>query len=124
MLINVWRPISTVESAPLAVCDASTVRREDLFLQTKFTYAGGQDHRLPYDPRADPATQVRQSFASSLEHLGTIYLDSYLLHGPSTPLPWGRNVLKSGNIGPCLVQVKRSVEVARHSWAFVRSQPV
>lgn len=31
MLINVWRPIATVESAPLAVCDASTVRREDLF---------------------------------------------------------------------------------------------
>jgi len=31
MLINVWRPIVMVESAPLAVCDARTVRREDLF---------------------------------------------------------------------------------------------
>lgn len=31
MLINVWRPITMVESAPLAVCDASTVSREDLF---------------------------------------------------------------------------------------------
>ena len=31
MLINVWRPITTVESAPFAVCDASTVSREDLF---------------------------------------------------------------------------------------------
>lgn len=31
MLINVWRPIAMVESAPFAVCDASTVRREDLF---------------------------------------------------------------------------------------------
>ena len=31
MLINVWRPIAMVESAPLAVCDASTVKREDLF---------------------------------------------------------------------------------------------
>jgi hypothetical protein len=31
MLINVWRPITPVESAPLAVCDASTVRHEDLF---------------------------------------------------------------------------------------------
>ena len=31
MLINVWRPITMVESAPLALCDASTVRREDLF---------------------------------------------------------------------------------------------
>ena len=31
MLINVWRPITMVESAPLALCDASTVKREDLF---------------------------------------------------------------------------------------------
>ncbi len=31
MLINVWRPIVMVESTPLAVCDARTVRREDLF---------------------------------------------------------------------------------------------
>lgn len=31
MLINVWRPIVTVESAPFALCDASTVHREDMF---------------------------------------------------------------------------------------------
>lgn len=30
MLMNLWRPIATVEKTPLAVCDASTVRREDL----------------------------------------------------------------------------------------------
>jgi diketogulonate reductase-like aldo/keto reductase len=59
------------------------VRRDDLFLQTKFTYRDGQDHRLPYDPDADPATQVRQSFASSLEHLQVEAIDSYVLHGPS-----------------------------------------
>jgi diketogulonate reductase-like aldo/keto reductase len=53
---------------------------ESLFIQTKYTYAEGQDSRLPYDPRADYPTQVRQSFASSLEHLG--HVDSYLLHGP------------------------------------------
>ena len=59
------------------------VRREELFLQTKFTFQDGQDQRLPYDPKADTATQVQQSFASSLEHLGTTFLDSYVLHGPS-----------------------------------------
>ncbi len=59
------------------------VRRDDLFLQTKFTYIDGQDHRLPYDPNADLATQVRQSFASSLEHLQSATIDSYVLHGPS-----------------------------------------
>ncbi|MDP7040976.1 MAG: aldo/keto reductase [Myxococcota bacterium] len=56
--------------------------REDLFLQTKFTYQAGQDHRLPYNPNADYSTQVKESFASSLEHLQTDYIDSYVLHGP------------------------------------------
>lgn len=58
--------------------------RADLFLQTKFTYAAGQDQRIPYDPSQDPAAQVRQSFESSLEHLQTTYVDSYVLHGPSS----------------------------------------
>jgi hypothetical protein len=31
MLINLWRPIRTVERVPLALCDASTVHREDIF---------------------------------------------------------------------------------------------
>lgn len=59
------------------------VTREELFLQTKFTYTDSQDHRIPFDPRADPATQVQQSFASSLEHLRVDAIDSYVLHGPS-----------------------------------------
>jgi diketogulonate reductase-like aldo/keto reductase len=75
---------SAVGAAVAALGDAGKVRREDLFLQTKFTSLGGQDHRLPYDPRADAATQVEQSFASSLEHLRTTYVDSYVLHGPSS----------------------------------------
>src|SRR5215831_15016571 len=28
------------------------VKRDDVFLQTKFTFVDGQDHRLPYDPAA------------------------------------------------------------------------
>ena len=31
MLINVWRPLRPVERSPLALCDASTVSRDDLF---------------------------------------------------------------------------------------------
>ena len=58
--------------------------RDALFLQTKFTSRDGQDDRLPYDPRAEVATQVQQSFASSLAHLGTDRLDSLVLHGPSS----------------------------------------
>src|SRR6202044_843528 len=64
------------------------VTRADLFLQTKFTYRPGQDHRLPYDPEARFSVQVAQSMASSLEHLGTDYVDSYVLHGPSSGYGW------------------------------------
>jgi len=64
------------------------VTRADLFLQTKFTYQAGQDHRLPYDPSASLAQQVAQSMAGSLEHLGTDYMDSYVLHGPSSGYAW------------------------------------
>jgi len=67
---------------------AGVVTRADLFLQTKFTYQRGQDHRLPYDPAADLSTQVAQSLASSLEHLGTDHVDSYVLHGPAFGSRW------------------------------------
>jgi diketogulonate reductase-like aldo/keto reductase len=67
---------------------AGVVARSDLFLQTKFTYQRGQDHRLPYDPQARLSSQVAQSLAGSLEHLGTDYVDSYVLHGPSSGYGW------------------------------------
>ncbi len=58
------------------------VKRETLFLQTKFTSVDGQGGRTPYDSSADLTTQVRQSFDSSLTHLHTDYVDSYVLHAP------------------------------------------
>ena len=60
------------------------ISRTDLFLQTKFTYPRGQDHRKPYDEQASHSKQVQQSCSSSLQHLHTDYLDSYILHGPHT----------------------------------------
>ena len=44
---------------------AGLVARADLFLQTKFTYRDGQDHRLPYDPRADLSTRYRSATAGA-----------------------------------------------------------
>jgi len=58
------------------------ITRDQLFLQTKFTPVSGQDHRTPYDSTAAIAEQVAQSFESSLEHLHTDYIDSFILHGP------------------------------------------
>jgi diketogulonate reductase-like aldo/keto reductase len=72
-----------VGAAVRSATGSGTVKQADLFLQTKFTYQQGQDHRLPYDPDCDLTTQVRQSIASSLEHLGVTRIDSYILHGPS-----------------------------------------
>ncbi len=75
---------AAVGRAIARVIDQGLRQRSELFVQTKFTFADGQDHRIPYDPRADYGTQVRQSFQSSLAHLQTPYIDSYVLHGPSS----------------------------------------
>ncbi len=82
-----FRGIDTGEGLAAAY-RADIVTRDELFLQTKFTYKRGQDHRLPYDPSASLAVQVAQSLASSLDHLGTDHVDSYVLHGPSSNYDW------------------------------------
>jgi diketogulonate reductase-like aldo/keto reductase len=74
---------AAVGEAVRASIEKGLVARNDLFLQTKFTFRRGQDHRLPYDPAAPIAVQVEQSFASSLSHLGVELIDSYVLHGPT-----------------------------------------
>jgi diketogulonate reductase-like aldo/keto reductase len=66
----------------LQALDKKGIKRDTLFLQTKFTPIAGQDDRTPYDASADLTTQVRQSVDSSLTHLCTDYLDSYVLHAP------------------------------------------
>jgi len=76
--------------AAIAACiQRGQVTREDLFIQTKFTFQAGQDHRLPYDPKSPIEVQVAQSCTSSLEHLRTDRIDSYVLHGPSRGLGLG-----------------------------------
>jgi diketogulonate reductase-like aldo/keto reductase len=74
---------AAVGEAVAAAIAGGLVRRDELFLQTKFTFRPGQDQRLPYDPEAPIAQQVEQSFDSSREHLRTDVIDSYVLHGPS-----------------------------------------
>lgn len=77
-----------VEAAVGEGIAAAGVPRSDLFVQTKFTYLRGQDQRLPYDPAASLTTQVQQSFASSLSHLGVDRIDAYVLHGPESGRGW------------------------------------
>ena len=77
-----------VGEALLSAYQEGIVTRPDLFLQTKFTYHRGQDHRLPYDASARLSVQVTQSLTSSLEHLGADYVDSFVLHGPASVYGW------------------------------------
>lgn len=71
----------------------SNLKREDLYIQTKFTSISGQDpNNMPYDSKASIPDQVKASVDSSLEHLKiTItstsddshsYIDTLVLHSP------------------------------------------
>jgi diketogulonate reductase-like aldo/keto reductase len=80
---------AAVGKALSTVIERGVLSRSDLFVQSKFTFQRGQDHRPPYDPAVPIATQVAQSFDSSLNHLGVETLDSYLLHGPSRRIGLG-----------------------------------
>ena len=59
------------------------IRREDLYLQTKFTPLSSQDpEQVPYDKGAPVEVQVAQSFETSKKNLHTDYVDCLILHSP------------------------------------------
>ena len=106
--------------------------RDQLFLQTKFTFVNGQDHRLPYDPNAPVGQQVEQSAQSSLEHLGTTYLDSYVLHGPSRRSGWhaddeeawaAMEALHEKGVAKSLGVSNVGLEQLEELWASARVKP-
>ena len=112
--------------------------RDALFVQSKFTFKDGQDHRLPYDARAPIADQVRQSADSSLAHLGVDRLDSLVLHGPSRSVGLGpedreawqamERLADDGRAGligisnATAAQVEQLVALARIRPAFVQNR--
>jgi len=55
VLVNVWRPLETVESSPLALCDATSVAREDLLYGR-------------YGPMGDAAAGVPNSAGWNVVH--------------------------------------------------------
>jgi diketogulonate reductase-like aldo/keto reductase len=117
---------------------AAGIRRDELFVQTKFTHRDGQDHRLPYDAAAPVGEQVAQSFASSLAHLGVDRIDSLVLHGPSLRdrlAPADREAWRAieaiaeaggaaliGISNVSIAQVRELVELARIPPAFVQNR--
>jgi len=88
--------------AGIAAALAGGLQRGQLYVQTKFTPVSGQDPaRIPYDPRAPLAEQVRQSFAASLANLRTDYLDALVLH---SPLASDRDTLRAWSAMETLVE--------------------
>lgn len=72
-----------VGNGVVSCLEAGLVKREELYLQTKFTPLNGHDPaRIPYDPKASLGDQVQQSFLCSLQNLQTHYLDCLVLHSP------------------------------------------
>ncbi|EER27566.1 aldo-keto reductase, putative [Coccidioides posadasii C735 delta SOWgp] len=68
------------------------VKRENIFIQTKYTSIGGQDpDNMPYNPASSITEQVHASIKSSLRNLRPLddpsskdktYLDALVLHSP------------------------------------------
>ncbi|RLL97611.1 hypothetical protein CFD26_107249 [Aspergillus turcosus] len=68
------------------------LRREELYIQTKYTSVQGQDpNKMPYDPKTPVTEQVHASVKSSLHNLRAsdalssaedAYIDTFLLHSP------------------------------------------
>ncbi|KAK4542436.1 hypothetical protein LTR36_006688 [Oleoguttula mirabilis] len=67
------------------------IKRNEIYIQTKFTSTNGQDPtNLPYNPDSSITEQVNASVASSLKNLGSsrptasepAYIDCLLLHSP------------------------------------------
>lgn len=66
--------------------DEQIVKRENLFIQTKFTPIDGQDkNNMPYLESDEIEIQVEKSFETSKKNLKTNFIDAYILHSPVYP---------------------------------------
>ncbi|KAI8960612.1 Aldo/keto reductase [Daldinia sp. FL1419] len=77
-----------VGAAVQRAISSNIIKRDDLFVQTKFTSVAGQDpNNLPYNPNEPLEEQVHSSIASSLNNFhysesDAPYIDSLILHSP------------------------------------------
>jgi diketogulonate reductase-like aldo/keto reductase len=117
--------------AGLAACLGPGLSRSNVYLQSKFTQVAGQDpHRIPYDPKAPLALQVKQSFAASLRNLQTDYLDCLVLHSPlptvqQTLEVWSaiEAIVEEGGIHQAGISNCYSLAEFQHLYASARIKP-
>lgn len=107
------------------------IKREVLFLQTKFTPLSGQDPRqVPYDENSPIELQVAQSFETSIKNLQTEYVDSLVLHSPMAPHAllmkvWNamENIQKTGGARQLGISNCYHTEVIRSLYADANVKP-
>ncbi|KAL8269796.1 hypothetical protein Esti_006275 [Eimeria stiedai] len=140
-----------------AIAEATSqlnLKREELFIQTKYTPVDGQDpHKIPYDPRLPIREQVAasiqvcpQHFASgfpleengvclnpmvSLQELGVSYIDAVLLHSPLDTLEqtieaWRglESAVDEGYVRTLGISNCYSLEFLQNLYAAARVKPV
>ena len=101
------------------------IKREEVFIQTKFTPIGGQDpDNTPYDPSTALSEQVKRSFAVSKQNLHTDYIDSLVLHSPYTRFEdllevWHtmESFVQNGEVGQLGISNCYSLEVLQNLYA-------
>jgi diketogulonate reductase-like aldo/keto reductase len=108
------------------------IKRDNLYLQTKFTPIDGHDPTtVPYDKNAPVAEMVKSSFEVSCENLQTSYLDSFILHSPLATLEltmeaWGamEKICKSGGARQLGMSNCHSVQMIDRIYSAATVKPV
>lgn len=110
---------------------AHGIKREELFVQTKFTPIAGQDpQRVPYDPNQPLDKQVAHSFEVSKRNLGTEYIDSLVLHSPIFPYSnlisvWGamQKIYQEGGVAQIGISNCYDLELLKRLYADADIKP-
>ncbi|MDD3344505.1 MAG: aldo/keto reductase [Sulfurospirillaceae bacterium] len=110
---------------------AKGFKREELFVQTKFTPLGGQDpNRIPYHPNDSIEQQIATSFEVSKANLQTSYIDSFLLHSPLFPYSQLLKAWKSmeelhheGGVKQLGISNCYDLELLKHLWEDATLKP-
>ena len=110
---------------------AQGFKREELFVQTKFTPLGGQDpKRIPYHPNDSIEEQIATSCEVSKANLQTPYIDSFLLHSPLFPYTqllkaWRamEELQKEGGVKQLGISNCYDLELLQHLWEDATLKP-
>ena len=107
------------------------IKREDIFIQTKFTPISGQDiDDMPYLSSDNVIIQLEKSFIKSKENLKVDFIDSYLIHSPFGPIEDLEKVYKTmeeyvtcGQVGQIGISNCYDINVLSHLYDIAEIKP-